>query len=272
MLQTRNRLNASHTSKLKTQKEFLAEKKKYLEGRQNELDAVEQLQPLPFTPVMMKKSTVEDFLEKVDEPDVIPSVSSDQLLHTCISEKRDPKVSLTFKKRHTSRFEARTKQLVEEEGISFRKMQSQLKFEPADMLSPHSSDASQTNVDKADELGVSPSSDISEYSKSTIYLHTEGPDVLIIPKEEERWYIHSQELPSGDKASPAKNAMKGYKLGSSASNQSFQGPTTLDVRKSRKKARRSNKVCFAKVALILNAALEGELDVLKDCVKEVRKY
>lgn len=257
-LQTRNRLNASHTSKLKTQKEFLAEKKKYLEGRQNELNAVEQLQPLPFTAVMMKKSAVDDFPEGVDEPDVAPSVSSDQLFHTCIAEKRDPKVSSTSKKRHMSKFEARTKQLVEEEGISFRKMQSQLKFEPADMLSSQLSEASQTKMYKADELAS------SAYSKSAVYLHTEGPDVLSIPKEEERWYINSQEIPSGDNASPAKNAMKGHKLGNlSASN---QGPTTLDAHKSRKKAR---KVCFAKEALILNAALEGELDVLKDCVKEV---
>lgn len=225
-MQTRNRLNASYTSKLKVQKELLAEKKNYLEQRQKEL---EELNRAPLTSTPKKKEAV------TDAKDFISSIGQSQ--HSFIVEKQDPKLSTTSKKRHASKFEAKTKQLVEEEGISFRKMLSQMKFEPVDPSLSHSSSSQsslQTKSELEDEVFNLPP--ISGIEQPAVDLQSEGPDVLIIPKEDKMWFMSDEDIPSH--------------------------------RKKISKQIKSHKVHFAKESLILNAALEGEMDVLKDCIKE----
>lgn len=227
ILQTRNRLNASYTSKLKAQKETLAEKKSYLEQRQKELEELHRPAPLTSTPKKKADNNAKDFASPVG-----------QSQHSFTAEKRDPKLSSTSKKRHMSKFEAKTKQLVEEEGISFRKMQSQMKFKPVDpsLSRSSSSQSSQAKSEIEDEEPNLPP--FSGIEQPAFDLHSAGPDVSIIPEEDKMWFMSGQE--------------------------------DIPLHSTGKRSR-SCKVHFAKEALILNAALEGEMDVLKDCIKEVKK-
>ncbi len=210
--------------------ELLAEKKKFLEQRQKELNELDQ-PLLTSTPLVNKTVT--------NVPQAKDSTSPlGQSQHSAIVEKRDPMLLSTSKKRHTSKFEAKTKQLVEEEGISFRKMLSQMKLEPVDTSSSRSS-SSQSSLQTKHEIEdeAYPPSHNTDQS-ATIELQAEGPEVLLIPQEDKMWFMSDQDVPSHSIISTGKRNT-------------------------------SRKVHFAKEALILNAALEGEMNVLKDCIKEV---
>jgi len=156
------------------------------------------------------------------------------------------KVSSVSKKRHTSKFEASAKKLVEEEGISFRTMHSQLKDDPG-----------------IDEFV---STNLTEYSKAALDIHTEGPDVLVIPKEDDKWYENSQDPPIRDittlgiKNNTAKHGLVPLPTVTKEKVQS---------KPMKKEAFVNRKVHFSNESLILSAALEGELEVVKECVQKV---
>ena len=312
--QMRNRLNTGHTSKLKTQKQTLTEKRKILAEKQQELSTLKLKNQPPST----QKSEHHhlDNVHEIDEPDLpqlqghkpkaailtSPDNHNAELCTPTLS-KTDHRVSSTSRKRHSSKFEAKTRQLVEEEGITFRKVQSQMKeghLSPDQILSEDQrklSDLSprkKLNLDPEEDSELFSSTDLSTYQKSAIYLHTEGPDVLVIPKEDKQWYENSQdtsysettehilgnkERPGDDSRGQSTKKGKPRRIQSTdevldqvykQNEMSHKGQGT--TRSSMKQGKRSipgRKVQFTAAALILNAALEGDLDLLKHCVKEV---
>ena len=179
-------------------------------------------------------------------------------------------MSSTSRKRHTSKFEAKTKQLVEEEGKSFRKMQSQQK---------HGNTTRGTTGDmKADPdpNDLFQSTDLDTYRKSALNLHLEGPDVLVIPKEDAKWYESqtSQEVPFEEDQYPmfssqTSEVKKTKSIQTSSGANPFLPEKALSKSGQKTATKSTKKVEFVKEALILNAALEGDLQLLKECVEEV---
>ena len=202
----------------------------------------------------------------ISEPDfpgseqLLLSQNNEGAIHTPIHAKQDGKalISSTSRKRHASKFEAKTKQLVEEEGMSFRRMQSQHKQKVVDKISPIATNQTKPGPETEDSE-VFHSTDLDTYRKSAVHLHLEGPDVLVIPTEDAKWY-ESQN--SEDPSLEDSQKLTTSSLTSIPSNSGEQ--------KSGSKG--TKKVQFVKEALILNAALEGDLTLLKDCVKEVSSY
>ena len=123
LLQLRNRLNAAQNTKLENHKEMLSSKQQLLAEKQRELEQLKRKQLLATKQghvtlsgrhVTPPKSTPhkEPFPPAGSTP---PTISPDH---------RTP--SSTSKKRHSSIFEARHRQLREEEGLTFRESQARL--------------------------------------------------------------------------------------------------------------------------------------------------
>lgn len=316
--QTRNRLNTGHTSKLKTKKETLTEKRKILAEKQQELSTLKHKNHPSGTQTSGRHHLDNIFgNDESDQPQLVgfepksavltsPNRRGDKPeLHTPTHSRKDHKVSSTSKKRHSSKFEAKTRQLVEEEGITFRKVQSQMKeghLSPNQLPSEDKRNLppiQKLNLDPEEDSELFRSTDLSSYQKSAIHLHTEGPDVLVIPKEDKEWYESSQdsfysEITMGNKERAKDDSTRGQSAklkGKSEQPKRILSTdevlSTLDqvykqngkthrgqgtTRSSMKQGKRSTpgrKVQFTADALILNAALEGDLNLLKQCVKEV---
>ena len=282
VLQARNRLNASHTSKLKAQKELLAEKQRILQEKQRELETLKSKPPMTVTSQFQwqrdnEPASLEQFGTGSDEPDLFiaecrdQSTKSQEDSHMPIPMKEEIKVpmSSTSRKRHTSKFEAKTKQLVEEEGKSFRRMQSQQKH---DNTTPGTADM-KSDLDSNDPFQ---STDLDTYRKSALNLHLEGPDVLVIPKEDAKWYESqtSQDASFEENQTPILSSLSSEGkerdiVQGSNWVKPFSSEQTLSRSGQKTGMKATRKVEFVKEALILNAALEGELQLLKECVEEV---
>ena len=285
VLQARNRLNASHTSKLKAQKELLAEKQRILQEKQRELETLKSKPPMIVTVTSQFQwqrdngpASLQQLSTETDEPDFCIAERRDQSTKSqedshmpiCMKEEIKVPMSSTSRKRHTSKFEAKTKQLVEEEGKSFRRMQSQQKH---DNTTPGITGDLKSDLDSNDPFQ---STDLDTYRKSALNLHLEGPDVLVIPKEDAKWYESqtSQDASFEENQNPILSSRSSErKERNIVQGSSWVKPSSPELPLSRSGQKTgmkvTRKVDFVKEALILNAALEGDLQLLKECVKEV---
>ena len=126
----RNRLNTSQNAKLKEQKQLLKEKQQLLAEKKKE---VERLKATNQHALLAKSYTSSDYHKS---PDRTLSSSSREfnIMRTPPSSARQEQVmSSASKKRHSSIFEVKTRQLVKEESKAFREQYSKkLDFDDID--------------------------------------------------------------------------------------------------------------------------------------------
>lgn len=127
----RNRLNASQNAKLKTQKELLSEKQQLLAEKKKELEQVKLAKP-------NQQTALGDSHVTYKSPDrrLTSQGGEFSIRHTTslsVSARRDNVQSSASKKRHSSIFEVKTRQLIAEESQAFRQLQSKrLEFNAAE--------------------------------------------------------------------------------------------------------------------------------------------
>ena len=209
--QVRNRLNATQNIKLKTQKELLSEKQQLLAEKKKELEQIK----------LRKQQAVSgDRHVKYKSPERHPSNTQGReftIRHTPLSAsgRREQAVSSASKKRHSSIFEVKTRQLVEEESQAFLKLHAQ-------------------------------KLDFDEEDDENNNITTQQPPID---------YQQVSSTPSRVDHLPTNNSSTHIK-------KRGKTRTRLTLKK---------QVQFTADSIILNAALEGELDMLKQCTRKVRK-
>ena len=223
--QVRNRLNTTQTAKLEKQKERLREKQQLLSEKKQELEIRKsQHQAWSGSHNLISKS-----LEK--HPSASPSREF-IIRHTPssahASRRREQVMSSASKKRHSSIFEVKTRQLVEEESKVFRKLHAkQLDFDENDeseAIQQSTNDSSSTDHQTEDEQWKSNTSPLTAN------------------------HLPADHLPCGSGTLALKKALKSTQTSSTSKKQ----------------------VQFTEESIILNVALEGELDLLKECTRKVR--
>ena len=157
------------------------------------------------------------------------------------------------------------KQFVEEEGVVFRQ----------------SHDPQKGSHDQAADFEFQ-SSGLDSYKRSANDIHTEGPDVLLIPKPDQNWYETGtqdspkipyqdrviERVPDSEGGIGIMGPGPGGKLRSHDSKRKeLKG--VLRQGRLRKEGGVVKKVHFTPESLILTAALEGDFELVKKCVQEV---
>ena len=211
------------------------------------------------------------------------------------------KIPSTSKKRHASMLEAKTRQLLEEESSVFREShhtpspshdstrQKRGQPEAVKKLDFSPSAGQPQSESEPDYLGVSPL-----YGPPTIPAEFADPDpvsmLLAAPEPNSQWY-KSQDSPTLSYRQKIEQAFEGTgELSMTTQYPEAKGnpnrkPTATEnlleevmsslekiheETKSREKRKREvRKVHFCPGDVILNAAMEGDLDLLKHCVREV---
>ena len=272
----RNRLNAGQNSKMKAQKELLTEKRKLLAEKKQELERLRSQSESHMashdhhvTPEKVSDTDKHTFTDKPPSPRTPPS------------SRKEHRSSSATKRRHSRIFEEKTRQLVEEEGQAFRKLQSQLK---------RGETKKRLDFTLTEELDkeLFKSRGLTVYTKSALDIQTEGPDVLRVPKEDSDWYLSppqdtrtTKEVEETDYGGPEfehEGVSQGKEL--SQGKLSKDGGNVLPWKPKLKvrgivknslasQHRPRRNVKFAADALLLDAALEGELELLKQCIEQV---
>ena len=121
-LQLRNRLNAAQNTKLENHKEILSSKQQLLVKKQRELEQLKrkQLQAIKQSHVTLSVTPPKSTPHKDRSP---PTGSGFSTPPSNPPEHRTPSTS---KKRYSSIFEAKHRQLREEEGLTFKESQARL--------------------------------------------------------------------------------------------------------------------------------------------------
>lgn len=141
--QVRNRLNTSQNAKLKAQKQLLKEKQQLLAEKKKE---VEWLKATNQHALLAESYTSSDHHKS---PDRMQSSSGREfnIIRTPPSSvRREQVMSSASKKRHSSIFEVKTRQLVEEESKAFRELYSK-KLDFDDIDEEATTDPKQSQVD-----------------------------------------------------------------------------------------------------------------------------
>ena len=221
-LQVRNRLNANQNAKLKAQKEVLSAKQKLLAEKKQELEQRTRQQSL-----LDDHRKTSDLHKSPDRHSVLPGKDSDvKRTPPSASPRREQAVSSASKKRHSSIFEVKTRQLVEEESQAFRKLHSRrLDFDEID----------------GDEATTDPQS------------QQELTDYKSADRVDKEWHISSSP-PTVERLSSDSRTQ-----------------ATKISKKPRPTSKSTKHVQFTAESLILNAALEGELELLKECTRKASK-
>ena len=234
--QVRNRLNTTQTAKLEKQKERLREKQQLLSEKKKELEIRKsQQQAWSGSHNLMSKSLEKHSSTSPSREFIIRHTPSSA------SGRREPVVSSASKKRHSSIFEVKTRQLVEEESKVFRKLH-------AKRLDLDEDDENETMQQSTnDSSGTDHQMEEKQGRGNTSPLLT----VNHLPAD----HLPTDHCGSGPYA--MKKTLKGTQT-RSTSKRTQTGSTS------------KRRVQFTEDSIILTVALEGELDLLKECTRKVR--
>ena len=194
----KNQLNITLSSKLMKVKDHLTKQRSVLEDRKKQVEKLRGWDVETQDNSMRQAASSMNHMENASQ-----SHSKDEQAHEMSQFRSSPSpiskhtpgkrtTPSSSKKRHGSIIEAKSRQLVEEEGQAFRKHQ------------------------------------IKKPSRDT----NEEPNLLTVPPPDSKWYKETAET----------SQRSGVK----------------------------KRVEFDAEAIVLNAALEGELSVIKDCIRKVR--
>jgi hypothetical protein len=126
----RNRLNTSQNAKLKAQKQLLKEKQQLLAEKKKE---VERLKATNQHALLAEAYTTKELHKSPDRAQPSPGREFNIVRTPPSSARREQVMSSASKKRHSSIFEVKTRQLVEEESKAFRELYSKkLDFDEID--------------------------------------------------------------------------------------------------------------------------------------------
>ena len=170
LLQVRNRLNASQNAKLKAQKDLLNEKQQQLAEKKKELELtkLKKHKDMSCDGHVTYKSQERQPTSPAREFCIRQTPSS-------ASARRDHILSSASKKRHSSIFEVKTRQLVEEESMAFRQLQAKkLDFDEIETTHQETAAAGyrsspEVRTEGREEKGNSPPSRVAyDESRATI--------------------------------------------------------------------------------------------------------
>ena len=261
--QTRNRLNSAQSSKLKALKKVLEEKqraiitRKQLQSHESHMTPpAESCDPSEMTTPPRSKG---DSPPASDTPSHTPSGS----------------ISGGSRKRRAA-FEARTRQLLEAEGEEFKKQREgerdgrrsirKLDFSVA---TPQTTTATPKTAPPGDSTTNFLPADMIE----------EGKKLLTVPEADTQWFITSSESePSEIKQVLGKGEGVKRETGDHAHSLGMGGDFFNEVMSSVEQSvggaggrrRERKRVRFSPDAVILSAALEGDLPTLRDCIEKVK--
>ncbi len=226
--QIKNQVNNGLNSKLQKVKDHFKMQRKVLEDRKKEIEKLRgwdgesrDLNQRTGTRMPERETAKTPISTKsafIFPPAISTSADAATLMPTPSNKRSTPSSS---RKRHASIIEAKSRQLVEEEGHAFRQQQTR----------QHSLQRIAGKGAWSEGVGDSP----------VLPLSTRA-NVLSVPMPDTKWY-EGGSMSSGGAASggsPAKGKGRG------------------------------RRVHFDAEAIILNAALEGELDLLKECIQKVK--
>ena len=258
--QTRNRLNSAQSSKLQAMKKYLEEKQREVAGQkvaqQHDNQPAMSCDPSGMTTPPRSKG---DSPHTQETPSHTPSGS----------------ISGGSRKRRAA-FEARTRQLLEAEGEEFKRQREgerggqgfirKLDFSTA---TSQATIASETTPPSDPMTNILPAGMIEE-----------GNRLLTVPEADTEWYISSSEEPSYrekiDRVLGGGMEVKGetgdhthlFVLGGDFFNE-VMSSVEQSVGKEGRERKERKRVRFSPEAVILTAALEGDLPTLRDCVEKV---
>ena len=249
-LQTRNRLNAAQNSKLQAQKELLDQKRtarlKKLQSHDNHVtQTARSCDPMATPPQSRSES---------------PPQSEGQSL--------TPSSNASSTRKRRAAFEARTRQLLEAEAEQFRRQREGEKT------------TRQKSVRKLDfSLTTPPATPTGDESSAllSVDMIEEGQKLLAVPEADTLWYrTNSDDVSYREKIDRVLGEVKGEtgdhtQVGMVGGD--FFSEVMSSVRQSvggvRDIGREKKRVSFSPEAVILSAALEGDLPTLRDCVEKV---
>ena len=225
----KNQLNSGLNSKIQKLKDHLKTQRKVLEEKKREIEQLKGWNSESYDLSSVYNGS-HVTKQKISKTKT-PEKNSSKVTNTSPSKKSTPSTS---KKRHASILEAKNRQLVEEEG---------------QVLKQHSK---QPIAEKSIERkGVWPQEECDgEDEEGEGGVTTDVARVLMVPSPDRNQYkeTHSSVLQrTSEKLNPKNKS----------------NIATRSAGKSKKEVR------FEAEAIILNAALEGELGLLKDCVRKV---
>ena len=146
-LQVRNRLNTSQNAKLKAQKQLLKEKQQLLAEKKKD---VERLKATNQHALLAEAYTIKELHKSPERAQSSPGREFNIIRTPPSSSARQEQVmSSASKKRHSSIFEVKTRQLVEEESKAFRELYSK-KLDFDDIDEEATTDTTQSQADTID--------------------------------------------------------------------------------------------------------------------------
>lgn len=159
----RNRLNTSQNAKLKVQKQLLKEKQQLLAEKKRE---VEWLRATNQHTLLAEAYTAKELHKS---PDRVPGGEFSVTRTPPSSVRREQVVSSASMKRHSSIFEVKTRQLVEEESKAFRELHSKkLDFDEIDEeATTDPKQSSQADTTDTQFQAKSPKGDVNETSEAS---------------------------------------------------------------------------------------------------------
>ena len=256
VIQTRNRLNSAQSSKLQALRKVLEEKqrattsKKQVQSHENHVTP-----PAESCEITTHPRFKGDSPPAPDTPSHTPSGS----------------ISGSSRKRRAA-FEARTRQLLEAEGEEFRKQREgerggrrSIRKLDFSVTTPQTTTATPKTTPTGDSTTLFLPADMIE----------EGKKLLTVPEADTQWFITSSEEPSEIEQVLGKGE---WETGDHAHILGIGGDFFYEVMSSVEKSvgsaggrrRERKRVRFSPDAIILSAALEGDLPTLRDCVEKVK--
>ena len=237
--QVRNRLNTSQNAKLKAQKQLLKEKQQLLAEKKKE---VERLKATNQHALLAEAYTTKELHKSPERAQSSPGREFNIIRTPPLSSvRREQVMSSASKKRHSSIFEVKTRQLVEEESKAFRELYSKkLDFDEIDEETTTEMKQSQADTMDTQSQAKSPTGGIIIYHGT----------------------MYSSQIPH--------SLYTGDRVASDGGKPQAISKAALKTQSHRRQTHLPKRVHFTADSLILNAALEGDLNLLKKCTREVK--
>ena len=254
-LQTRNRLNAAQNSKLQAQKELLDQTRTARLKKSHDNHVTQTARS-------------RDPIAKSCDPMATPPQSRSESPPQSEGQSLTPSSNASSTRKRRAAFEARTRQLLEAEAEQFRRQRE------GEKTTRHNS------VRKLDFSVTTPPATPTGDESSTLLsvdMIEEGQKLLAVPEADTLWYrTNSDDVSYREKIDRVLGEVKGATGGHTqvgVVGRDFFSEVMSSVRQSvggvRDIGREKKRVSFSPEAVILSAALEGDLPTLRDCVEKV---